>query len=173
MIDETVAMLRNGSIHTCEQWDARMAEVGASLEDEIRCLMACAVKVPEQAILIATVFGAWRGKQYPVTKKLSTGNFEAVCKHSMTFKVDDLVFLTARLDAARSMLVRYGSWWKVKQGYLSGSGFLLQSISCKGKTQSRTEPKQKVELLVIGREGDNNYDVTNVIPFPCSVDQIP
>jgi hypothetical protein len=98
---------------------------------------------------------------------------EAICGYSVPFGVDDIVFLVARLDAARSMLLRYGSWWRVRSGYHNGTAYLLESIFCKGKTQKRTEPKTKIDYLVVGKNGDNNYDVTNVIKFPCSLDQIP
>lgn len=173
MIDDIIAKLRAGAIHNVEEWDAAMALVGATNEDEIRCLMAAAIKTPQHAVLISTLFATWRGKVF--TQKISTvkvaNGVEAPAHSNGKFSVDDLICLEARTADSKRYLQRWGRWWRIQRGYSNGTQYMLQSVY--GKNNKREEPKTKVELLIIGKLGDLQYNVVNVVKAPCSVEDIP
>ena len=173
-INSTVAKMRDGSIHNVAEWDVWMANIGATKEDEIRCLMACAIKTPEQAMLISTLFAAWRGRQYPASRTVSTGkidNAEAPAHANGKCTVDDIICLEGRNADANKFLRRWGRWWKVSRGYQNNTAWLLTSLY--GGKNKREEPKTKAETHIVGKAGDMLYNIVNVIKFPCSVEDIP
>lgn len=173
MIDDIISKLKSGAIHTVEEWDSALALVGATHEDEIRCLMAAAIKTPQHALLISTLFLTWRGKVFK--QKISTvkavDGVEAPAHSNSKFFVDDIICLEARSTDAKRYLQRWGKWWRIQRGYNNNTQYMLQSLY--GKNNKREEPKGKVELLIIGKLGDLHYNVVNVVKAPCSPENIP
>lgn len=160
-----------GEISNLAQWAAEVSTGKLSMEEEIKALVYCAYNNPAQDILVDTILQDWLHRQYPKIMAAKVADDPAAPPlHTVnTFRVDDMVYLESRTTEAASLLERYGHWWKFNGVSGSGQTCLLRSI---GK-QERTEPKKKVEVLVIGRAGDWRYDVTNSIPSPCSEDSIP
>jgi len=172
---ELIAAFKAGKISTLSEWQTEISTGKFSLGQENGILVGCALEAPEHKSLIRIIWADWFKRQYPSSvQAVSLVQAkqplpEHAPPYTCQFKVDDIIYLETRLEEHKRILQRYGHWWKFSRGYNKGIECLLVSI---GK-QKREEPAKKIEQLIIGRYGDWRYDVTNVLSFPCSEDQIP